>query len=71
MTSRSDGGSTAEDWADDSLRRLLHSSARRARLAGERSMRPGDAKLAAEREYDEKTEQLRRFLRGEIERKTA
>lgn len=69
--SRGDGRSTAEDWADEWLQALLRSPARIGRLERERNMRPWDGQLFAEREYDEKTEQLRRFLRGESERRTA
>lgn len=66
MTSRSDR-ITADDWADEYLTRLQRSRDRRARLARER-FKP-DPDVLAVRSYDEKTEQLTRYLRVERERK--
>lgn len=58
---------TACDWADQARARLLRSEARRRRLRRER-FKPTPEVLEI-REYDHKTEQLRRYIRGEQIRK--
>lgn len=60
---------TADDWADDWLARLERSDSRKRRLARER-LYP-DPEVLAVQTYDEKTEQLTRYLRGERNRKDA
>lgn len=59
--------STADDWADEFLTRLERSEARKRRLARERFT--PDPDVLAVQAYDEKTEQLTRYLRGEHNRK--
>ncbi|UGS26358.1 hypothetical protein K8F61_17285 [Microbacterium resistens] len=58
---------TADDWADEYFDRLQRSAARIERLRTER-MAPTRAVRAA-RAYEDKTEQLTRYLRAEHNRK--
>ena len=59
--------STATDWAAEYLDRLERSEARKRRLARERFT--PDPDLLTVRAYDERTDQLTRYLRGEQNRK--
>ena len=57
------GHSHADEWAAEWMRNIQMSRYRRARIRAERSFpSPWGEQLQAERDYDQETEQLRRFV---------